>query len=652
MLLHYPNYKQAHDLEDDLTRDFAGASVWFNDFGQVIKVSLPTDFSIACITGIEPGTTSEKLASILQSLGFSIPVESIRITARNSLSSEVKGIIKIEDPLFSTTLASTLRGCGSSLSANPVPINGKNSNCRKVYLSWHKPCRSVWLNFGNGDVAKRVSQKFNSARYKVLGQDLAASDPKYSYPYGRGGACRNPVPWTVMLSGVSPQATKVDIEKAIATAFDKPRNIELGCPSYQASDAEVSVEVRSKLEEYGPLEKFFLPPFSKGKRTKAVAWFEGEGDAKSACLLDNKPLSILNGGKLTVTLIRSAKVKVLTAIYSVLKHTIGHEARKWKAKHLAFHIYSDVEKQFTTLKIEGDDPEAVGMARKTLENILDGKVLTYAGNPVWSPGLHCYGTAFQAIKELKRDLAMVIIRNRTKRQLIYYGSPEKLDQVASHVTDVLKHDMSANFEIDLTSKQFSWAITGGFKIIQQTLGKGIPVLNIVTRKVTINGTRQQYQTALALVSQRDTPEDPAPDEFASHGDCPICFCEAENPIHTSCQHTYCLECFEENCKAAASISGAKFQIKCQGNEGTCSCIFSMEEMSTLLSSSSFESILRASFEDHVKRHPDSFHYCPTADCGYIYRCSKTLDPKPHTCPNCFESICTTCHALQGKYSCA
>jgi hypothetical protein len=113
-----------------------------------------------------------------------------------------------------------------------------------------------------------------------------------------------------------------------------------------------------------------------------------------------------------------------------------------------------------------------------------------------------------------------------------------------------------------------------------------------------------------------------------------------------------LECFEENCKAAPSTSGAKFQIKCQGNEGTCSFIFSMEELSTLLSSSAFENILQASFEEHVKRHPESFHYCPTADCGYIYRCSKALNPKPQTCPNCFESICTTCHALHGKYSCA
>ena len=635
-----------------MTRDFAGASVCFNDFGQVIKVSLPADFSVACITGIEPGTAPEKLASILKTLGFKIPVENIRIPAQTASSPEAKAIIKMEDPLFSTKLSSTLQARGSSLSATTVPINSKSSNCRKVYISWHKSSRSVWLNFGVGETAKRVGQKFNSARYKVLGQNLTASDPKSSRSYSRGGSSRNPVAWTIVLSGVPSQAKRVDIENAITAPHDNPRHVEMGHAGYQASEAEVSVDVRSKLEEYGALENFFLAPFSKGKRAKAAAWFQDEGDAKSACSLNNKPLPILKGGRLTVTLIRSAKVKVLTAIYSALKHTIDQEARGWKEKCLVFRVYPGGQNQFTTLKIEGDDTEAVEKARKTLANILKGKVLTHSENPVWSPALNSYGTAFQTIKALERELKVVIIRDRTKRQLLYYGLPEKFDQTARQVTDILKHDISASFEIDLTPEQFSWVVTGGFKIIQQTLGKEIPVFNIVTRRVTINGTQQQYQTALAIINKRDTLWEPLSTELAPQGDCPICFCEAENPIHTSCKHTYCLECFEENCKAAASTSGAEFRIKCQGNEGICSSIFSMEELGALLSSSAFENILQASFEEYVKRHPESFHYCPTADCGYIYRCSKASNLKPHTCPNCFESICTTCHASHGKYTCA
>jgi hypothetical protein len=42
-----------------------------------MKVSLPTDFSVACIADIELETIPEKLASILKILGFSIPAESI-----------------------------------------------------------------------------------------------------------------------------------------------------------------------------------------------------------------------------------------------------------------------------------------------------------------------------------------------------------------------------------------------------------------------------------------------------------------------------------------------------------------------------------------------------------------------------------------------
>jgi len=79
--------------------------------------------------------------------------------------------------------------------------------------------------------------------------------------------------------------------------------------------------------------------------------------------------------------------------------------------------------------------------------------------------------------------------------------------------------------------------------------------------------------------------------------------------------------------------------------------FTMDEVRALLSSSAFENILQASFEEHVKRHPESFYYYPTADYGCIYRCSNTLNPKLHICPNCFKSICTTCHAPHREYSC-
>lgn len=416
---------------------------------------------------------------------------------------------------------------------------------------------------------------------------MTAPEPTLSKSYGR-----NPQAWTVVLNGVSPQSRRKDIETAITAPYDRPRHIEMGNTNYEASGPEVSVDVRSKLEEYGTLEDFFLAPVSKGKRIKAVARFQDEEEARAACSLNNKPLPILNGGRLTVTLIRSFKIKIVSAIYFVLQRTIDEKAREWKEKHLIFRVYPDVEGQFTTLKIEGDNTEAVSEAQKTLQKILDGKALTGADDLVWSPALNCNGPVFQAIKALGRELKVVIIRDKAKRRLLYYGPLEKLNLVARQVTDILQQDKLVSFEIDLSSEQFNWAVTGGFKIIQQTLGKGVSVFNIVTRRIIINGSDQHYRLALALLNQRNTVMTPSTAEATPQGDCPICFCKAENPVKTSCQHIYCLECFEENCKAAASMSGTEFKIKCQGDEGLCPSILGMEEVRAFVSSSAFESTLR------------------------------------------------------------
>jgi hypothetical protein len=151
----------------------------------------------------------------------------------------------------------------------------------------------MWVNFGSGEIANRVAQKFNENTYKCLGQSVKSSLGKCS-PSRRGRrGYPNPLAWTIVLSEVPSDATSKDVEEAIKSPYDKPRHVEPGPISYQASDAEVSVVVRSYLEKHGPLESFYLAPTNKGKRVKATALFADEADARSACSLNNGPVDIL-----------------------------------------------------------------------------------------------------------------------------------------------------------------------------------------------------------------------------------------------------------------------------------------------------------------------------------------------------------------------
>ena len=625
--------------------------MYFNEFGHVLKVSLPTDYSLAYISGFVPGTTPEAIIGILNGLGFNLTIDCVRIP-RHAASSETKAMLKVEDPLFAKELSARLKNQRSALSATPMPIDAKRMNCRKIYISWHKATRSVWMNFGNGEIANRVAQKFNKGTYKCLGQPIKSSTGRSS---SRGG-WHNPMAWTITLSDIPSHATSEDIKRAIISPYDEPRHIELGSISYRDSDADISVEVRSHLEEHGPLESFYLTPASTGKRVKCTAWFQDEADARSACSLNNRPLDILGRGKLTVTLVQSAKFKVSIAVYFASKSKIDNESKTWKERRLAFHVYLDTLQRFATLKVEGGNAKDVANARKTLDEILSGVVLMDGGNTVWGSALNNNGSAYKKLKSIEEELHVVIIRDKPKHRLQFYGSPDKFQQVVHQITDMLKEESSMSYEIDLNPHQFLWTIHGGFKSIEQVLGKNVAVFNVVSRRIIINGTRQQHETALAIMDGERAVEA----RFLAAGptgperDCPICFCEADAPIQTLCKHTYCLECFEEYCKIAASTGTDEFQVKCQGNEGICSTVFSLRELKDHLSSLAFEIVLKSSFDEYIKRRPEEFCYCPTPDCGYIYRCTAASGSKrlAYTCPNCFEPLCISCRAPHGEYTCA
>jgi len=559
------------------------------------------------------GATPEALVSILHGFGFNLTTECVRIS-KSMESSEPTATVKVEDPMFATELNSKLKIGRSALKATPININTQQTNCRKVYISWHKSTRSVWVNFGSGEIANRVADKFNKGLYKCMGQSVKSSLGKQSQNRGGRRGSFNPLAWTIVLSDVPGGATTRDIKAGIKSMNEKPRHVELGPISYQASDPVVSIAVRSCLEKYGPLESFYLAPINNGKRVKATALFVDESDAREACLLNNRPLDILVKGKLTVTIIQSAKIKVLTAIYIATKCEILMTSNTWKERHLRLHVYPDTLQRFTTLKIEGSSTQDIAHARKALDLILNGMVLMDGNNPVWDVSLSRNGSEYGRLKSIEKEFHIIIMRDKPKHQLRYYGPPEKFQQTVHQVTSMLKEESSMNYDM-----------------------------------------QQQHDTDITITTRTRGLKISPEQDIASRpeGMCPICLDdEPDTPLQTSCKHTYCLECFENCCKSAASTSKQEFRIECQGDGGDCTEVFNLAELKDHLSSSAFELVLKSSFEKYIQRHPKDFHYCPTPDCGYVYRRTSNSKPPLYTCPNCLESICTFCDARHGGYTCA
>ena len=595
---------------------------------------------------------------MLDDLGLKIQLECIRII--DSVEpGQTKATIRGQDPFFAGILSALLDNQYSTLIVSSMRINTKQTNRRKLYLSWHKPTRNAKLSFRDHSTADRVADRFQRGIYKCFDQTLHPTRPKKALTQrDRDGFLCDDAAWSITFNDVPREATSEDIENAIDVPFDRPLLVEVGTLGFRVPDVEASVAVRSELEKYGQLQSFRLTETSQGKRVKAVAWFQEDADARSACALNGQPLDVLEQGKLTVTLVSSITIKVPSAIYQASKSAIETKSKEWRLRHVILQSFPDSLRRFVTLKMEGGSVKDVADANSALGKLLSGVVISDGKSPIWIPSLDSNRALYNDLKSMAMGFDVVIVRDKSKRQLRFHGPLEKYEQTLQNTNKILRqHSSQKRFQVGLTPRQYSWAIHGGLSILRRTFKEDLAQVNIWSKELTFDGTEEQYDLCLGTMNGKCSIDmsllssTPARDEVH----CPICFCKPDDPIQTSCEHTYCLECLEDYCKSAASSSKGDFQIKCQGRQGSSPRIFSLRELQDRISSSTFEAMLQFSFVEYVRRHPDSLHHCPTPDCDYVYRCTSTstlTKPPAFTCPNCLEPVCTSCHVHHGDCTCA
>lgn len=236
---------------------------------------------------------------------------------------------------------------------------------------------------------------------------------------------------------------------------------------------------------------------------------------------------------------------------------------------------------------------------------------------------------------------MYIYRDARSSHLVMYGG-DLHNQTAAQESLLAKvQSLRATFDtIVLDPELLKKALRGGWRRIRSRYGD-TATLNISSQPKTIRitGSAEDLQQAWQLLM--DESESGIPKETLE-GTCVVCWCEGEEPFTTPCGHTYCKECFVQQCSSATD---GKLPVTCcyAGNDVECSKIFSMAELKQVLPLSSFDELLLGSFKSYIRTHPTEFQYCPTPDCPQIYRI--TNDGFNIVCSACLTSICTTCKVI-------
>ena len=642
----------------------SGAIVKFNDGALVSKILLPWELSAVHLDGLAVGSTREFVSEMFRKLGYDVLLDCIRIrkgdnTAKLNAHVDVGDVSaakefcslleagKLTPPEYLGVLATPV------YPALPSSTVKRRISCRKVSISWHKPTRFAWLNFGNEWIADKISKGFNRGINTVLGHFVEADAPKKSASglktSGHSNFPSNSVPWTVLLKNVPSNATVTQIQDSIPDNF-KPRHIELDKNHHKLDPQDVSASVECLFRRIGAVG-FDISLVPHGKRVKATARFVEEADAREAVkLFHDEPQDFMDDGKLTVQLISSSKFKISAPMYNIIKEQLRAPREFCTERHLKFKEFPNSDaKGFVTLRVEGEQAEAVKEATDKLETILTGKLIKHNEKVLWCPELANAAT-HQHLKLIQRQYGVLIVRDSSKKQLRFFGSREKYDLVRRALVERFTASQSPLQTIELDDYQFAWACRGGSEQIASTIGHGLASFDVVSepKRIVITGSYEQYEIALRML-QGNKEEVQVKNKAGINQDCAVCWTEAENAVVTRCDHRYCLDCFEIMCTAIAS-GHSESPIHCEGDMGRCGKVFALPEIQEFLSSDALEKVLEDSFDSHIRHRPDQFRCCPTPDCGNVYRTSAIA--KSHTCTGCLKVVCVACYSQHGDMSCA
>ncbi len=422
-------------------------------------------------------------------------------------------------------------------------------------------------------------------------------------------------------------------------------------PGYSVEDEDAVATIRSLLTEIGPVEWWEVTLETTAKRVKATAIFLDETDARDAVSqLNGKELPFHDNGKLTVNIVYSAKVRVRSDLYNAVVSRVNTQAPAWNERHVLFRAYPSSR----ILRVEGESATEVAGCKAVIESIMEGVAVKDGQAILWDSSLKHDGLLWGLIKQQQQELEVIVVRDKKKQVLRLFGTEKKCIEAQRQLADLFRTQTSASstHPIYLDRVTLHWACSGGFKEISSRLGTEKVRFDIVSKKIVVSGSLVDYDLALALVNGRELTDrlrsKTVPGTTAEE-DCSVCWTTADAPVRTACDHIYCQDCFENSCKAP-SPSGSDFALICHGDQDNCKRAISLQDLHEHLSSTIFEEVLDRSFASYVQRHPDELRFCPTPDCGYVYRV--TTSASTHTCPNCLQATCSACHGAHVNMTCA
>ncbi|KAL8366504.1 hypothetical protein RB595_005004 [Gaeumannomyces hyphopodioides] len=661
---------------DDWIRVVDGAVVKFGDGASVQTISLASDFSAVRLDNLPPGSTAASVAEALKKLGVRIREEDVKVRPG---AAGVSADIKVEDSSFAALVREKLAASGSQLRATridvPMPTGSSlhRVDCHRVLCSWQSPRRTVWLNFPTHREALDVYSYLLTHSVRIRDRLVVPATPTGP----RSGY------WGVRLPNMDAAIDKLDFCGALPSDM-QPARISLAWSIYNTEIDAVAGRVETMLRIIGPLESWSVVAASRrGNRIKAQARFESEGDAKRAAeLLSGTAVQMPDNDhrwryevlELAVQHMPVAIIKVPRCNYAALKGMVDRQREIWSELsdgdvHIAAYPSGHTH---IMLRLQGSNTRMVAEAHTVLSEIFQGIELEVSKS-AWNSMIQNHAWWRGISQRISQDFGVTVVRDGRRSQLRVFGELVDYERTRQKIAVEVEKCVAEARVVELDDDAYRWACWGGgFKKLVARMGRDKLAMDTTStpkRILCLSGSGRDYKAVRHAVytksgsSSKGNTRGVAPPPSHTDNtttDCCVCWTEAEDAMETPCGHTYCGGCFVDLCNEEAPADGnsaGSLQIVCVGDSDTCKKALPLPALKEHLSSAQLEKALQDAFALHVRQHPQDFRFCPTPDCGRVYRVHNVgaadAEPVVFTCPACIESTCTACHgnAHQG-YTCA
>ncbi|XP_061196392.1 uncharacterized protein LOC133204662 [Saccostrea echinata] len=525
-----------------------------------------------------------------------------------------------------------------------------DSNGFKAKITWcrRKPKGFGFVQIKNSETLETVLTLSSMTQVSVGGSNVRISR-------SRGNVDE------LHVQGINPLVNEDILREGISEGFNVPEN-EIGKTFVPRQEVKTTREIldthRRRIErhiaQFVNSDKFKVhirEPYQKDYDFNGVVTFTDPEQGNEVCanLQSRNTLNINDSVVIVIPEIHT-RLYVLERVFK----RVNKDIKDFCAKAKKDGVFIDI-KQNTTgnyiLNIEAESVDNMIKTRDTIQNLLQGQILSMEGNPSLRSMFTRDGRS-KVDKIMAKTHTLVMLNDRNTTISVHGKEADR----ALAIRKIQKYlEKLSSFKLRRVDLKGETKPPGLMKRIIQMHGIDLQGLKDVSdlssveldhrrHRIEMLGSVEAIQSAVNDIEEltKMLLKDNQHQIPSTDPECGICLCSISDcDLYRleSCGHAYCRDCVRLHLNSA--LSTKEFPLRCC-YEG-CDMLWAWSDINNMkkFGFCTIQTLIDASVSCYVAQNKDKARYCITPDCQMVYKVSQ--GGGRFVCSLCHTALCSKCH---------